>query len=113
MSYNKTLVSSKQKTMLKSITDLLSVLSEIEIGDASGNNGEIVLDDGSVMTLSLATDKGRNNLYIERISVTNARLNLDVVISRAMQNVFSQDKAIIRLVKKKPNKIRLVLKKQK
>jgi hypothetical protein len=94
MSYNKALVSSKQKAMIKSITDLLNVLSEIEIGGTGGNNGEITLDDGSVMTLSTTADKGNDLLNIKKISVTNATLNLDITISR--------DSSKIRLVKAKP-----------
>jgi hypothetical protein len=116
MSYNKALVSSKQKAMIKSITDLLEVLSEIAIDDTGGNGGEIVLGDGSVMTLSVTADKGRNLLNIDKISVTNARLNLDIIVSKAKQGALSQDDNVIRLVKRKSSgeggeKIRLVLKK--
>lgn len=107
MIYNKALVSSKQKTMIKSITDLLEVLSEIPLDDAGGNNGEIVLDDGSVMTLSFASDKGNDPLYIEKLSVTSARLNLDIIVSKK-----EQGDDVIRLVKKKPEKIIVTLKKK-
>jgi len=80
--------------MIKSITDLLDVLSEINIDDTSGNDGEIVLDDDSVMTLGLTTSRYSNLLNIEKISVANARLNLEI------------------LVKRKPEKIILTLKKK-
>ncbi len=100
MIYDKALVLSKQKAMMKSITDLLDVLSDIEIGDG-GNSGEIVLDDGSVMTLSAAANKESNLLNVEKVSVTNARLNLDILISKTMPSVLSQDDSVIRLVKKK------------
>lgn len=113
MSYNKTLVSRKQEAMIKSITDLLEVLSEIELDNTSGNDAEIVLDDGSVMTLNATTDKGRNFLFIEKISITNARLNLDIVVSRTRPTVTNYDKTVIGLVKEKPDTIRLVLKKKK
>jgi hypothetical protein len=101
MSYDKALVLSKQKAVIKSITDLLSVLSEIEVGDAGGNSGEIVLDDGSVMTLSLAADERHNSLPVERISVTNARLNLDIAVSRTKQGVLNKDddRVIVKLAK--------------
>lgn len=112
MSYNKTLVSSKQKAVLKSITDLLEVLSEIDINDANGNDGEIVLDDGSIMTLSLSADNDRNSLHIEKVSVTNARLNLDIIVSRNKQITLRKDDNVIRLVKKKPEKIIVTLKKK-
>lgn len=41
MTYNKALVSSRQQAVIKSITDLLEVLSEIEVDDTGGNNGEL------------------------------------------------------------------------
>lgn len=105
MSYDKALVSSKQKAMLKSITDLLNVLSEIDIDDNKGNSGEIVLDDGSIMTLSTSADKQGNTLNVERISLTSARLNLDILVDRKAQNTAEEDDTVIRLVKKSPDKI--------
>lgn len=111
MSYNKSLVSSKQSVVIKSITELLEILSEIEISDTGGNDSEIVLDDGSVMTLSLADGKDNNSSYIKKISITNARLNLDVIISRSQQYVLEQDKNIIWVAKKKPEKLIVKLKK--
>jgi hypothetical protein len=101
MSYDKALVLSKQKAVIKSITDLLEVLGEIEIGDTSGNDGEIALGDGSVMTLSAAAGKGRNPLHIERISVTNARLNLDIIVSKTKQDVLNKDddRVVVKLAK--------------
>ena len=112
MTYDKALVSGKQKAVFKSITDLLDVLSEIEADDAGGNTNEIVLEDGSVMTLSLVADKGRNPLQIEKISVSNARLNIDINISKSEQSALSKADDVIRIVKKKPEKITLTVRKK-
>jgi len=116
MSYDKALVSNRQKAVIKSITDLLEVLSEIDIDDASDNGGEIVLDDGSVMTLSVTTDKSRNSLNVKTISLSNATLNLDILIKKANRSVLSQNDTVIRLVKRKTsgdsNKIVIKLKKK-
>lgn len=105
MSYDKVLVSNKQKAVLKSITDLLNVLSEIEVGSDGDNSGEITLDDGSIMTLSIASDKDPNSSHIQKLSVTNARLNLDITVRKQNDNV-------IRLVKRKPGRIIVKLKKK-
>jgi hypothetical protein len=112
MSYNDELVSNKQKAVVKSITDLLEVLGEIDIDDDTSNGGEIVLDDGTIMTLSFNPDSNRNTFRVNKISVTNARLNLDVSITNIKQDDSNIDGDIIRLVRKKPKKITLTIKKK-
>lgn len=55
------------------------------------------------MTLSIASDKDRNSLHIQKLSLTSARLNLDITIQKQSD--------VIRLVQAKPKAIKIVLKK--
>jgi hypothetical protein len=97
MIYDKALVASKQQAAIKSITELLNTLSDIN-PDSDGSGNTIIGDDGSVMTLGIENNRGNDGKPVQIISITIKKLN--------------QASNVIRLVKRKPEKTIVVLKKK-
>jgi hypothetical protein len=59
MSYDVSKISSGQKVAIKSLAELVDVLSDINLDDATGQSDTIVLDDGTEVNLGFGVENDR------------------------------------------------------
>lgn len=90
MTYNAKQLSQKQFAVTKSISELVEVLSQVDV--SSGQSGTMTCEDGTVMTLGFKIDNGKG---VTTVSITKPTLNLTIIEERTTEQLeqeFRRDK---------------------
>jgi hypothetical protein len=75
-------ISDKQSAAVKTISELLDVLSQIDV--SSGQSGTMICDDGTEMTLGFKIEDG---VGITTISITKPTLNLTIIEEKTTEQL--------------------------